>query len=39
VQLPDLPSLVQAFVDPSVGHDLYATGLHLLPFAVAIVAA
>ena len=32
-------ALVQGFADPHWGDDLYATGLHLLPFAVAIVAA
>jgi len=32
-------ALVQGFVDPTWGNDLYATGLHMLPFAVAIVGA
>jgi len=32
-------ALVQGFVDPTWGNDLFATGLHLLPFAIAVVAA
>ena len=39
MQLLDLPRLVQGFADPTWGNDLYATGLHLLPFAIAVVAA
>jgi hypothetical protein len=32
-------ALVHGFADPTWGDDLYETGIHLLPFAVAIVAA
>ncbi len=32
-------ALAQAFVDPTWGNELFDTGLHLLPFAVAVIAA